>query len=347
MRICQVVAGHGEGGLEKHVRELSVDLANAGHEVCVLGDSRLLDTLPQQVRQIPVPIHLGRRNPILLMNLLTRLRACRCDVIHAQASKAAGLMASLKPWLPCPVVGTLHNIKHDLRAFHKLDHVIAVSRQLAHAFEPDRVSVVYNGIDATQPERIDLRKSFSLPADRPVLCSVGRLVHAKGYDILLDAIDGLAVSLVIVGEGEARAALERRIARMASVTQVRLTGYREDARRLMASADGVVISSRREGYSYVCAEALMSGVRLVSTDVPVANEMLPANLIVPLEDVSALREKLGILLADPPAWDEALRAPWLLARRIMNRETMRAHTCVVYAGLSKGRANALSKMATD
>lgn len=342
MRICQVVAGHGEGGLEKHVRELSADLANAGHEVCVQGDRRLLDTLPEQVRRVPVPIHLGRRNPLLLLNLLARLRSCRCDVIHAQASKAAGLLASLKPWLPCPVVGTLHNIKHDLRAFHKLDHVITVSRQLAHVFEPDQVSVIYNGIAAMRPESIDLRVAFGLPTDRPVLCAVGRLVHAKGFDILLDAIDGLALSLVIVGEGDARAALERRIAHMAPVTQVRLTGYREDARRLMASADGVVIASRREGYSYVCAEALMSGARLVSTDVPIANEVLPADLIVPVENAPALREKLISLLADPPMWDEALRSPRLLVHRIMSRETMRAHTCVVYAGLITGHAHDVS-----
>lgn len=347
MRICQVVAGYGEGGLEKHVRELSAELADAGHAVSVLGDRRLLDTLPKPVRQVPVPIHLGRRNPLLLLELLAKLRACRCEVIHAQASKAAALVALLKPWLPCPVVGTLHNVKHDLRAFGKLDHVITVSRELARAFAPERVSAIYNGIEAVTPASVDLRKAFDLPADRPVLCAVGRLVHAKGFDVLLDAIDGLPVSLVIAGEGAARPALERRIARLAPVTQVRLPGHWDAARSLMAAADATIIASRREGFSYVCAEALQCGARLVSTDVPVANEMLPPGLIVPVGDAAALRGKLQTLLADPAAWDEALRTPRRQAERLMSRQTMRAHTCVVYAGLVALRTERVSLKTPD
>ena len=52
----------------------------------------------------------------------------------------------------------------------------------------------------------------------------------------------------------------------------------------MAAADGVVISSEREGFSYVCAEALLLGKPVISTDVPIANEILPEKHIFRGED---------------------------------------------------------------
>lgn len=340
MRICQVIASYGEGGLEKHVRELAQQLLASGHEVTVFGDRRFLETLPDRVAAVPVRFDRNRRNPLLLLELLIRLRACRCDVIHAQANKAASLVAFLRRWLAVPTIGTLHNIKRDLSAFRKLDHVITVSRQLARPFPADRASVIYNGIDAPEPERLDLRAMYGLPADMPVLCAVGRLVTAKGFDLLLDAIDGLPVSLVIAGEGPERRDLEQRVARLSPATRVRLLGHRDDVPSLMASADAVVISSRREGFSYVCNEALLCDAKIVSTDVPVANEVLPPELIVPVGDVAALRTRLQSLLGDTAAWDKLMQAPRQFARAHMTKQAMGANTLAAYHELLKSRARA-------
>lgn len=340
MKICQVIASYGEGGLEKHVRELTQQLLATGHEVTVLGDRRFLETLPAHAIAVPVRFDRNRRNPLLLLELLLKLRRCDCDVIHAQANKATSLAASLRRWLPGPTAGTLHNIKRDVRAFRKLDHVVTVSRQLARAFPPDRVSVIYNGIGTPQFEHLDLRGLHDLPRDLPVLCAVGRLVPAKGFDLLLDAIDGLPVSLLIVGEGPDRTALERRVARLAPATHVRLLGQQQNVPSLMASADAVVISSRREGFSYVFNEALLCDVRIVSTDVPVANEVLPPELVVPVGDAAALRQRLQDLLGNPGRWDELMAAPRAFAREHMTQAAMCAKTVAVYRRLLESGARA-------
>jgi glycosyltransferase involved in cell wall biosynthesis len=340
LKICQVIASYGEGGLEKHVRELTQQLLAAGHDVTVLGDVRFLSTLPAGAMAVPVRFDRNRRNPLLLLELLIKLRQCRCDVIHAQANKAASLVAFLRRWLAAPTIGTLHNMKRDLRAFRKLDHVVTVSRQLAQPFPVERVSVIYNGIDEPQFEQLDLRSLHGLPAGLPVLCAVGRLVAAKGFDLLLDAIDGLPVSLLIAGEGPDRSALEQRIARLPPVTHVRLLGHQDNIPALMASADAVVISSRREGFSYVFNEALLCGVRIVSTDVPVANEVLPRDLIVPVGDVVALRERLLGLLGDLAGWDELMEAPRAFAREHMTQHAMGANTVAAYANLRDSRSRA-------
>ncbi|MEQ1591031.1 MAG: glycosyltransferase [Thiobacillaceae bacterium] len=339
MRICQVIASYGEGGLEKHVRELTQQMLALGHEVTVFGDKRFLATLPAQAVQVPIRFHLSRHHPLLLLELLIKLRACRCDVIHAQANKAVSLVARLRRWLRAPTVGTLHNVKRDLRSFRKLDHVITVSRQLAQPFAPDQVSVVYNGVDKPDYEHLDLRTLYGLPVHLPVLCAVGRLVAAKGFDVLLDAIDGLPVSLVIAGDGPDREHLQQRIDRLSPETHVRLLGHKNNIASLLASADAVVISSRREGFSYVFNEALFCGAKIVSTDVPVANEVLPAELIVPIGDAAALREKLLSHLGDMEGWDGLMQVPREFAREHMTKEAMCSRTLAVYEAFQRAKQN--------
>ena len=333
MRICQVIASYGEGGLEKHVRELTQQMLAAGHEVTVLADKRFLTGLPSQAVQVPVHFNWSRHNPLLWLELLIQLRACRCDVIHAQANKAASLIAVLRRWLRAPTVGTLHNVKRDLRAFRKLDHVFTVSRQLAQPFPAHQVSVIYNGIDPPDFERLDLRTLYDLPVNVPVLCVAGRLVVAKGFDILLEAIDGLPVSLVIAGEGPEHARLQQRINSLPSQTRVRLLGHKSNVTSLLASADAVIISSRREGFSYVFGEALFCDAKILSTDVPVANEVLPPELIVPLENAVALRERLLSLLGNIQKWESLMQAPQQFARAHMTRQVMCAQTLEAYQTL--------------
>jgi len=330
MKICQVIASRGEGGLEKHVRELSQELVAAGHDVVILGDKDFLATLPEQIQRKPIRCDRNRRNPLLLLQLLRVLRGCDCDIIHAQANKAAALVASLRRWLYCPTVGTVHNIKRNNRPFQRLDHVITVSRQLAQPFEKTRVSVVYNGIDEPRYQQTNLRAELGLPADRPLLFTAGRLVRAKGFDVLLDAVDGLALSLVIAGDGPERAALEQRIAHLGSDTHCRLLGHRADIPTLMAAADAVIISSRREGFSYVFNEAILTGARILATDVPVANEVLPARLIVPTDDAVALRERLKELIENPAAWSALMAVPLAFSRENMTLKAMAEKTVAVY-----------------
>ena len=340
MRICQVIASYGEGGLEKHVRELTRQLLLCGHEVTVLGDRRFLSTLPDQVTPVAVRFGLSRRNPLLLLELLIKLRRCRCDVIHAQANKAAGLVAFLRRWLAAPTIGTLHNLKRDVRAFQKLDHIITVSRQLARPFLAAQVSAIYNGIDKPRFERLDLRALYSLPVNLPVLCAVGRLVNAKGFDLLLDAVDGLPVSLVIAGDGPERQRLQQRVSRLSPATHVRLLGHNDAIPSLMASADAVIISSRREGFSYVFNEALLCDARILATDVPVANEVLPPELIVPVGDADALRERLRGLLSDRGRWDALMQAPRQFARAHMTQQAMCLSTLAAYRNLLESRSQA-------
>jgi teichuronic acid biosynthesis glycosyltransferase TuaC len=103
--------------------------------------------------------------------------------------------------------------------------VLAVSRTLANQIEaletPRRpVRVVYRGVDvdrfAARSSKHDLRVHLGLPLEGLGICTVGRLVRAKGILELFGAFEQLATEfphlwLSVIGEGPLRAQLESEI----------------------------------------------------------------------------------------------------------------------------------------
>ncbi|MFV1922579.1 MAG: glycosyltransferase family 4 protein [Methylotenera sp.] len=345
MFICQVIASQGNGGLEKHVRELSLCLVEQGHRVLVIGDVEFVKTLPVSLETVGLNMRLSRHHPLLWFQLYRCLRKYSVDIIHAQANKAASLLASLRCLVKTPTVATLHNMKSRFKVFHHFDHVICVSEQLANQLHHQGAEVIYNGIQpsvySSEPTLETLQQRFCLPQSKPVICAIGRLVPAKGFDVLLDAIDGMDISLILIGEGPEQKVLEKRIALLKQNTIVRLIGYHDNPITIMREVDGLVIASRREGFSYVLNEALLSGTNVLSTDVPVANEVLPRELIVPIEDPLMLRNRLQTLLDTPSYWKELMRDAQKLARKEMLLEQMVKKTVNLYSRMTKNRtANA-------
>lgn len=333
MFICQVIVSRGNGGLEKHVRELSQCLVKQGHRVLVIGDPVFVSTLPSGVESETINTRMSRYHPWLYYQLLKKLRQYPFDVIHAQANKAAAIVARLKPLLIPPIVATIHNIKSHLGIYQQFPRVICVSQYLAKQLNQTSTTVIYNGIQQPQKSRIDARKTYQLPKDKPVICAVGRLVYAKGFDVLLEAVDGLPLSLIIAGSGPEYQQLAQRVQSMHADTVVRLIGHHDVPSDIMQDVDALVISSRREGFSYVLNEALLSQVSILSTDVPVANEVLPEALIVPSDDANALRARLSTLLNLKQGWTEQMRVAFAYAQQKMTLTRMTEETVCVYQQL--------------
>lgn len=331
MFICQIVASRGNGGLEKHVRDLSSCLVKKGHRVFVIGSTEFIKTLSPGVESVSVNMNLSRHNPWLLYQIYLILRKEKFDVIHAQANKATSMLMSIKWLLKAPIVATLHNIKSQFNIYRRVKHVICVSHYLAELVKNNGSEVIYNGISQnTKNHQLDLKSIYNLSAEKPIICSVGRLVSAKGFDVLLEAIDGLNISLIIAGDGPQSDALQKRINSLQPNTEVRLIGHYDNPSELMFSSIGVVISSRREGFSYVFNEALLCGANILSTDVPVANEVLPNQLITAVENSIKLREKLITLLENPKQWSAMMKEPQLFAKLEMTIDRMTEKTISIY-----------------
>ena len=139
---------------------------------------------------------------------------------------------------------------------------------------------------------------------RPELVSAGRLVEAKGYDVLLEAAALLAgrgtdFGLTIYGEGLLRPELERRIAGLAGC--VRLAGHSADLAPAFAAADLFVLASRREGFGNVIVEAMAAGLPVLATRCGGPASLIDDGVngfLVPPEDSEALAGAIAALLSD-------------------------------------------------
>jgi glycosyltransferase involved in cell wall biosynthesis len=268
------------GGMEKHVQELANGLAGVGVDVSCMACPEHLQSLHPAVHKLPVNTDASRYSVYLYRHLIRALRSEQFDVVHAQGSKAASVIQRLTPWFrQSRFVASIHNFKSRYPDTRRFSRIIAVSKALGADIEADNVSVVYNGI-APVRQPVDPDYSIADP-ENPRWLAVGRLVPAKGFDRLIPALRQARGSLTIAGYGPERARLEILAGEPELQGRVHLAGYQNNVAELMDRADGVVIPSYREGFSYVFAEALLAGKPVIATDVPIANEFLPASCIAP------------------------------------------------------------------
>jgi glycosyltransferase involved in cell wall biosynthesis len=143
------------------------------------------------------------------------------------------------------------------------------------------------------------------------LLVVGRLRIRKGVDVLLAAMPELlrrhpAARLLIAGDGEHRAALEREAAALALGEAVSFLG-RADAmrvRRLLRGAAALVVPSIYEGMPLVVLEAMEASVPVVASRVSGIPEVVEdgrTGWLVPPEEPARLAAALAAALDDPAA----------------------------------------------
>lgn len=325
MRIVQVVAGQGDGGLERHVVTLANELA-ARHEVTLVAHPSFAGRISTAVKFAPLDLERSRLNPVGLWQLCQLLRKAKPDIIHAHANKAAAMVSRLRRFVPGRLVATIHNLKSETRMYRHFDRVIAVSRGLAAQLNRADVEVIYNGVPVPADAVTNVRENLT----GPVVAGIGRLVPAKGFDLLLQAWVGLPGTLLIVGDGPERAALENLARTLGLGERVRFLGHRQDVPAIIRAVDFVVISSRREGFPLLLSEILLARQLVIATAVPGVAEVLPPALLTPLEDVAQLHQKLRAALADTAAFREQCAPVWEFAAVQLTVESMVRRTETVY-----------------
>jgi glycosyltransferase involved in cell wall biosynthesis len=151
---------------------------------------------------------------------------------------------------------------------------------------------------------------WQVPPGRRIL-AVGNLKAQKNYPLLLDAFaaveKGDGDRLLILGEGELREPLERRVRELGIDRWVKMPGQTGILEAYYRTADLFVMSSAHEGLPTVLIEALGFGLPVVSTDCPSGPREILDNgrfgTLVPMDDAAALAKAMEDALAGPP--DEA------------------------------------------
>lgn len=334
-KITMVMAGDEEGGLEKHVVELCNGLAARGYAVTMVAHAKYQARLSSGIVFLAVDLSQSRRNPLVLWQLYQAIKKSQPDVLHVHANKAASMIAPLLKWLKVPSVVTMHNKKSKVNVCAPFNRIIAVSRQVAAPFkQQDKVRVVLNGV--TMPRVLIADSMRKRPHQAVQALAVGRLVPAKGFDLLIDAWQGIDATLNIVGDGPDHQALTQQIQRLGLQDQIKLVGYRDDIPALLAQSDVFIISSRHEGGPYTLAEALLSKTPVLSTNVGMVAEVLPQELICETDNVSALHELLQKYLINFSELTDISQPIYQFAQFHLSFDAMLDSTIAVYRELGLG-----------
>lgn len=338
MRLVQVLGtpeGR-QGGLERHTLDLCGELAHR-HEVHLIADPGFGPQVPEGVHFHPLDFRQSRWNPRLYMQIAACVRKVRPDLVHAQAGKAATLWSNLRWLFPgLPSIATQH-LDHKTRPYRGMDHMITVSSLLASRHPAGFATVVHNGLRApallSAEERQSLREKLLGQHEGPLMVTVGRLDPQKGYDVLLKAMPGVPGHLLIVGEGNDRSLLEGLIRDLRLEEKVTLIGWRRDIHQLLQAANLCVISSRSEGFPLVMIEALHAEAPIISTAVSGVVEVVPEDLLVPVEDIQALHDKLVMATGQLPELRARFAPIFAHARSELTLAGMTRNTETVYRTL--------------
>lgn len=205
------------------------------------------------------------------------------------------------------------------RLFHRADAVLFCSSYVQRDAEPYLQLVsphVYVGVvgDGFNPEEFAAPRAYVLSGvegtPAPYLLAMGRLVHKKGFDLLIRAFAQIAdrfprVQLLIAGDGAERPALERLIDDLKMRERITLLGFadRVTTLALFWGCEFFVLSSRLEPFGIVVLEAMAAHKAVLATKsggvVDLVRPGVNGMLVEP--DVTALANGMREMLAHPDA----------------------------------------------
>ena len=180
------------------------------------------------------------------------------------------------------------NEEEEISCYKKFDKIVCVSNDVKDKFIEktginDGVCVQINPIDSNDI----IKKSNevivkNLNTEGLIVCTVGRLVKAKGYDRLLIAHkklinEGIHHILWIVGDGIERKKLQDYIKANKLEKTVNLVGYTSNPYKYMKKADVFACTSRVEGLSTAIIEATILEKVIISTECPGCKDILCDN----------------------------------------------------------------------
>jgi len=294
MNVLNLIDTGGPGGAETVFLRIATGL-NTSRFRCVCAVSRD-GWLAQQLRQAGLePLILpasGSLNVGYLRALMQVIRQADIDVVlaHLYGSAVYGSLAGLLTRVP--VISVLHgqsdiNTKERFAGLkaalvrHGSRKIVCVSENLrAEIAQRLRLSdascaVIPNGVDleAFQPGRDhSIRAALGLSEDTLLVGAIGNVRAPKAYDVLLRAARMLLSQsprfhFVIAGEisgklGEQLLDLRRQLGIEAQTT---FLGLRADVATVLKNLDIFALSSRTEGFSIACIEAMACGIPVVAT----------------------------------------------------------------------------------
>jgi glycogen(starch) synthase len=315
-----------EGGLARHVRKLSEALVDLGVEVHVLTRGGEQATIEEKAGGVQIHRIVEPERPTDLAQFVTWVERMNSDMlavgvelgdrydfdlVHGHDWLVASACDHLARRYDTPLVTTIHATefgrhqgwveKHPQAHIHgvekwisnRSDRVIACSlfmkEQIGEIFavEPDRVTVIPNGIDpgdlpADDPQALTrLRAEFAEP-DQNLVLLIGRLVYEKGFQLALEAMPEVIRQIpdtrfLVAGSGTHEAELHKQAEDLGLMDHGTFLGWIGDdvLHSLYRISDLTVVPSIYEPFGLVALEAMASECPCIAADTGGLREVVP------------------------------------------------------------------------
>ncbi len=325
--ILYLSTSSGPGGAERVISNLASSLDPERYRpiLCLFRPGWIQERSESRgVRTYIIPTH-GMTDWRWALQFKRLLRKEQVELIHAHEFDANVQGAFVAALSGIPFVATVHGKNYFWERFRRRlayrwvsrrATMVAVSQNLKRFIiekvgtSPDRIKVVYNGVDAVPHcEQADVnrcRRELCLPEGDHIVGVVGNLYPVKGHQYLIDGIPSVLekcpnTSFVFAGRGQLEKELKEQVYRLGLDKRVHFLGLRQDIPRILAMLDVFVLPSLSEGLSMAILEAMIAGKPVIATQVGGNPELVldgETGFLVPARDSQALATSLAILLTN-------------------------------------------------
>ena len=362
-----------DGGVFRHVRDLTEAQFAAGHAVGIVCDSTtggefadslfeaLRPMLALGVRRMPMQRRISPGDAVAACRSYRIIKELRPDVLHGHGAKG-GVYARLLGTrlrvsrsrvarLYSPHGGSLHYAETTWsgRLFFMLerlmerftDHLLFVSdyerrtfrRKIGEPTVPS--SVVYNGLRETEFEPVEPQ------ADAADFLYIGMMRDLKGPDLFIEALaraegeTARTLRAVMVGDGDDLPRYRQMVQDLGLAGRVTFLKPML-ARQAFALARVIVVPSRAEVLGYVVLEALAAGMPVIASAVGGIPEIFGEDSLALVQpSAEAICSRMATALADPEGFKAAMPVPAELRARF-GVETMAADVQKAYYACLNG-----------
>lgn len=235
--------------------------------------------------------------------------------------------------------------------YRNADKIIAISQAvkkilLEDGIQEDKIEVVYSGVDWKRFQNVNgdyLYQELNLDKAKKTIGIIAAFAkYHKDHQSFLQAAKLIKnqfsmVQFLIVGEGEARSAVENTVLSLGLKENVRVTGFRNDIPQILSILDIFVLSSFLEGLGSSILEAMASSLPVVATNVGGIPEIVEDGIngiLVPPRNSESLFQSILYLLKNEEKAKEMGQAGYRLVREKFSIEKMVREISRIYKLLS-------------
>ncbi len=342
MRVVHVHRIGGIGGSERHLLTLLPALAARGVDARFVGlDMANAGPFYDALEDADIPF-VRRKHA---WGLGRALRRSGADLVHTHLVHADvyGALTTATP-----IVSTKHNPdpfrtgpwRHAERTLaRRVRRIVAISEAVRRfsvkdvGLPAEKIDVVHYGLDAL-PEPWAPNPPLAIDDGVPLLLCVARLTQQKGVDVAISALPEVpGATLVVLGEGPERAALEALGRELGVADRVLMPGRVGDVAELYRRSDVIVHPARWEGFGLALLEAMLAGKPIAAVDAGAAPELVLngiTGLLSPPDDAARLAENVRTLLAGAAQGERYGELGRARAEKEFSVERMTTRTLEVY-----------------